>query len=140
MAVGLKVTLKPSPRLYKALKAIDPTRNAQIFVDSLEEIALRIQTDAQTNQILRGGGPVDAKKLTNRTGNLRDNIGIHRKKMPFQISIGARAGKYKPIPYARKHELGEGIKKRPFMLPALKTVKPLVGRIFVKHWRKHAGV
>jgi phage gpG-like protein len=134
MAMKVQAKIVPAPGMMKKLKKLDPSRSVEIFKRAGSEIALKVQRNAQKVQILSGGGPVNAKRLTHRSGDLRDSIAIDSTGLPKRITVGT------DIKYARRHELGINIKRRPFMAPALKAIKPQIGKIFVKHWKRVAGI
>jgi len=135
MALVIAAKLKFDPGVKRKLAKLNPTATPRVFEKAAMEVALRIQTLAQKKYILSGNGPVHAKYLTHRTGNLRDSIRVDRSGLPRKIEVGTE------VLYGAYHETGKGVKKaRPFMAPALKEVQPKIPAIFVKHWKREAGL
>lgn len=103
---------------------------------ALDEVAARIQRNAQTKQILRGGkGPPHPRQLTSRTGTLRRSIRVNRIK-PLERSIGS------DLVYA-VHEFGiprQTIRARPYLQPALNEEGPALADEMRRELRKLPGV
>ncbi len=141
MAVNLKVSLKPSPKMAQAFRKMDPARNRRIFAQGAIEAALLIQANAAGVQILKGGGgirnarPPHPTQLTSRTGRLRGDIAVDRSPLPHAIEVGT------DLVYGAAHEFGVGaLPKRPFMGPAFAAVRRKIPEILVRVWRREAGL
>lgn len=110
---GLDDALRVLDRLN--LKA-NPGKRAAAKI--LISIANEIASNAQSKQILRGGGkgPPHPTKVTSRTGTLRRSIAVDRGELgSLIVSIGS------DVVYAGVHELGSKdgrTPKRPFLRPA----------------------
>jgi len=138
----MRVSVTGSKELRRALKKLDPGENFDILRKSLIKAADLIQEDAADVQILKGGGgkrsgmtPPDPKHLTARIGNLRRSIGPDLRPLPFAIEVGTE------LFYGKIHELGLGrYPERPFLSPAIEKVAPKFEDIFLKNWKREAGV
>jgi len=134
MAEALRVIVKPAPRLARALRNLKEPRIRRVFTRALIRSALDVQTEAASNQIIRSSkGPVDAVRVTSRTGTLRRSIAVNRQDLPFAITIGS------DLIYAPVHEFGSrkrNIPARPFLGPALDAVAPRFERHFLTELRK----
>ena len=140
MAVKFKVSVVGSKQLRRKLERMDPGRNKAILRNSLIESALLVQRDAAKNQILTGGGGKRSgmtrphpRHLTSRTGTLRRSIKVDRGPLPFAIDVGT------DLVYGAYHEL-RAKRRRPFLQPALDRVAPKFGDIFIKNWKRAAGL
>lgn len=128
------VKLEGGAKLRAALKKMNPAQNLRIFTKSAGEVAQLIATNAKEVQLLKGDGPVDQLKLTNRSLRLSQSIGIDFSPLPKAIEVGTN------VVYGARHEFGIGIKARPFMAPALEAVRPKIPGIVIKHWKREAGL
>lgn len=154
MAVGVKVTVVGLDKVERLLKQLRPPASDKAITAGLFRSAEAVKADSTLNQIIRGGkGPVDAKRLTSRSGDLRRSITIDRTKTPRSIQVGTH------LKYGRAHELGFSgnvtvrahrrklksgtfdvrshtrnmkLKARPFLQPALDKVSPRFPTFFVE--------
>lgn len=135
MAAFVTVRIEGGANLQAALKRLNPAQNLRIFKNAASEIAQAIATNAKEIQLLKGGGPVRATRLTNRSHRLYDSIGIDFSPLPKAIEVGSDRVIYAPI-----HEFGLGrMPKRPFMAPALEAIRPAIPGLVVFHWKKEVS-
>lgn len=139
MAVGLKVTLTPNPKLRRALDSMQEPRIQNVFRRALIKAALRTQELAATEFIIRGGArgaPPHPKLVTSRTGELRRSIRVNRGPLPSAIEIGS------DLVYAPVHEFGSrarNIRPRPYLQPALEKASRDFERLFAVEWQREIG-
>jgi phage gpG-like protein len=98
---------------------------------------------AKTTYILRGGrffkpgtrtlvsALVDSKRLTSRTGRLRDSIAVDLSPSPKAVYIGT------DVIYGAVHELGGRFHRpRPFLQPALEHAARGFPELFRREWER----
>lgn len=135
MPISMRATVIGDEEWIATLRRLSPERHKEIIERSLLECAYRVQTNAQTKQILPGGhGPPDPRQLTSRTGTLRRSITVNRRPLPKATEIGS------DLVYGPVHELGINMPRRPFLEPALDEEEERFPEIFMKEWRKIARV
>ena len=90
------------------------------IIVALDRVAERIQSNATTKQLLRGGGPVHPTRLTHRKGTLARSVSINRPSI-FARNIGTN------LNYAEWHEKGlRGFPVRKFLQPAFDEEAPVL--------------
>ena len=129
------VKIEGGAELRRRLNKMDPATNFRIMTAGIKEIAVKIGANARGKQILKGRGPVQKSKITNRSFDLRDSIGPDLRALPKFAEVGT------DIEYAATHEFGlRGYPVRAFMEPALDAIAPQIPEIIVKHWRREGGI
>lgn len=135
MAVAVRIRLddREATRTLRALGG----RQARVAVEgALDDVAAKIQRNAQTEQIIRGGRQAPhPTRLTSRTGTLRRSIRVNRP-APGVRSIGS------DLVYA-VHEFGiprRNIRARPYLQPALEEEGPKLADQIRRRLKRIPGV
>lgn len=136
MSVKLAVKVEGVEELQRRLNRVKPETNPQWVSRALVKCALLIQAEIQENQLIRGSDDPLArahpKRLTSRTGRLRDSIAVDRSGLPDSILIGSN------VVYGAIHEFGGAagrnlaatLPARPYMQPGLEAVANQLDGIF----------
>ncbi len=127
--------------LDDTLAAMRSPELERILERALLKSAAAVQTNVTTRQIIRSSlGPVDPRRVTSRSGELRRSLssdrGIdvahtRRKRRAF-IDVGS------DLIYAAVHELGSparNIPARPFLEPGFEDSARKIEAIFLDEWR-----
>ena len=176
MAVQLGVRVVGVRNVVETLERMSPKQNRAWVGDALKECGAEVQGLARRLYITRGGrsrgprgprggrgkltdAPADRRRITSRTGRLRDSIRVGLRRSSQEVSIGS------DVVYARVHELGTGaagirispkmrrllhakgitprkttryvrIPKRPYLAPALRDASRRFQRIFIDAWER----
>jgi phage gpG-like protein len=153
--MGAFVTVKilGGANLRAALAKMDPGQNYAIFKNAAGEIALEIAQTAKEKYLLKGRGPVDEFRLTNRSMRLYDSIGVDFSPLPAAVEVGSEVfyaaiheigGTFDVAAHSRRSKLGRvhnvrahtrTVPKRPFLAPALADITRRIPEIVVKHWQ-----
>ena len=133
MTVKLVATVDDA-EAQRVLARATPDQQSQIIPRALRRAAYMIQIDATRNKIQRGGsGPPNPPPgpLISRTGSLRRSIRVDDSGVPRFIDVGT------DLVYGVVHEIGgDNVQPRPFLQPALETVRPQIARVFEDEWNK----
>lgn len=130
---GIRVVVSGDKALQRKLKKLDPKTNPEFVRRALVKGGFLIQSDAQMNQIERGGkGPPLPHRLTSRTGTGRRSIRVDRGGLPnFFVDIGS------DLRYMQLHETGgKTMPARPYLAPALDAVDEKLEGLFLREWDK----
>jgi phage gpG-like protein len=180
VAVSYTAEVIGDKKWLATLAKLSPEKHAEILVESMLDSAKIVLENARRKQIIpggrirSGGGFTDRtphpKRLTSRSGVLRDSISFEWHRRPFSIDVGTdkKYGAVHELGYSgpvtiKEHQrritqaFGKKISpqsitvhahsrikvtypKRPFLEPAIKAESKNFPKIFLHHWRRLAGV
>lgn len=99
--ISVSVSVTGLQEVRDLLSRINPAQSPGIVRQSLRKAALRVQSVAASESIIRGGKQrPHPTRLTSRTGTGRRSIGVDYGELPARVSIGSALG------YMALHEQG----------------------------------
>ena len=157
--VQLRLELRNDEALRRLLENIDPGESPAWVMRALVAAGLRVQRNAATKQIRRGGkGKPLPRKITSRTGTGRRSIRVDRGGLNrLFVDVGS------DLAYMAVHETGgtflrrahtrltpsgglarvrahsATFPQRPWLAPALDEENAEMGNIFVREWEREAN-
>jgi phage gpG-like protein len=127
---GLNLKLKPDKRSFRQVNAlltsVSPEQNRNIWKHGLTRMAVLVRNNVLTNQLVKGGGPVRPRRLTNRSYDLANSVVTDFSKIPKLSGVLAK------VRYASVHEFGgRNHPARPFLQPALASQVPRFAPVMI---------
>ena len=143
MAASVTVKVTGVAELVHALEKITPAKNPAWLHIALKKAALQVANLAKFEFILPGGRffkpgakqfakpVINPKRLTSRSGRLRDSIAVDLSASPKSVDVGTS------VLYGAVHELGgRFVHARPFLSPALEKASRDFQALFAREWER----
>ena len=126
----MTITVNIDPKYWRATRAFLRTHEQKLHAAMTESLALlhmriRLNLSGPSHTLFPGNGNPFPGVIT---GRMRNSINAE-----IKTGDGYMIGRVGPnVNYARKHEFGEGVKRRPFLKPAFVKHHMQIRRIFQK--------